>query len=126
MINGFDIETAPLSDSEKEAVPSVVTFLMKANGSSRAVLNQQIVRAFPELRLSSARVRKIINHIRQNNLVPCLIASSKGYYVAESERELLDYEDSLRGRELAIRGVRESIEKQRKARYCGLVQGRLF
>ena len=67
--------------------------------------------------ISDARVRKIVNHIRTNGLVQCLIATSEGYYVAETEEELKEYEDSLLGREQAIREVRLSIERQRKIKY---------
>ena len=39
------------------------------------------------------------------------------YYIAETEQELLDYETSLEGRERAINEVRESIRRQRMAKY---------
>lgn len=105
----------------------IVPTLKLAYGHENAVFNQQIAESCPEeIKPNPARIRKIINHIRQNDLVPCLIASSKGYYVAETEEELLDYEDSLRGRADAIMGVCESIERQRKMRFGGPFQGRLF
>ena len=127
MINGFSQETAPLSDVELRAMDFIIPTLKLAYGRENAVYNQQIADACPaELKPGPARIRKIINHIRQNDLVPCLIATSKGYYVAESEEELKDYEDSLRGRAEAIMGVCESIERQRKLRYGGPFQGRLF
>jgi hypothetical protein len=45
-------------------------------------------------------------------MVKWLIATSKGYYIATSRQEMEDYIVSLRGREDAIRAVRESMEKQ--------------
>ena len=124
MINGFSNETAPLSESELEAVPVIVSALKQAYGKDNALYNQQLCSLVDGL--TSARLRKIINHIRQNGLVQCLIASSKGYYIAETEQEIRDYEESLLGRELAIREVRESIANQRNARFNGGFQGRLF
>ncbi|MBR5414144.1 MAG: hypothetical protein IK114_14120 [Fibrobacter sp.] len=105
----------------------IIPTLKLAYGRENAVYNQQIADSCPlELKPGPARIRKIINHIRQNDLVPCLIASSKGYYIAETEDELKEYEDSLRGRAEAIMGVCESIERQRKYRFGGPFQGRLF
>ena len=124
MINGFDKETAPLNDSELSELPKIVMALKRAYGKDNAIYNGYIRALCPGL--SDARVRKIINYIRTNGLVPCLIASSNGYYVAETEEEILTYEDSLKGRELAIRQIRESIADQRKARFSGGYQGRLF
>jgi hypothetical protein len=85
-----------------------------------SVTNKAIIEGMKRnlgLSISDARVRKLINHIRNNDLVPCLIATSQGYYIAESEQELKDYEDSLLGREEAIRSVRLSIQRQRKRKY---------
>jgi hypothetical protein len=62
--------------------------------------------------LDEARVRKIINHIRTNGLVRWLIATNKGYYIAETREEVEQYIESLRGREDAIRVVREAMENQ--------------
>ena len=124
MINGFSNETAPLTEKELACLPIVVTALKNAYGKANAIYNDNIRELCPEL--TEARVRKIINHIRTNGLVSCLVASSKGYYVAESEQEILDYEESLLGRELAIRQIREKISDQRKARFGQGYQGRLF
>lgn len=114
MINGFQNETAPLTDRELSVLPEAVAVLKTAYGKDKAVYNDRLQRITG---LSSARIRKLINHIRSNDLVPCLMASSKGYYIAETEEEILDYEESLRGRELAIRNIRHKIAEQRAARF---------
>ena len=41
-----------------------------------------------------------------------LIATSEGYYIAETRKELEVYLKSLEGREGAIHAVRKSLEKQ--------------
>ena len=53
-----------------------------------------------------------------NDLVVGLMASSNGYYITNSEQELVKYEDSLLGREREIRKVRMSIERQRRAMFA--------
>lgn len=127
MLPGFDTQTAPLSDAEREALPLLRQRLLQAYGKDGAVYNDELQRLTG---LTSARIRKCINHLRTTEdkslSVPCLIAGSKGYYIAETEQEIKDYEQSLFGREMAIRQVRARIAEQRLARFSGGYQGRLF
>ncbi len=120
MIKGFS-ETDPLSDYElKTVLPQIVRGLLRKVGKANAITNSAIVRGMKanlNLSLTEARVRKIINHIRCHDLVPCLIATSNGYYIAESEQELKEYETSLLGREEAIRNVRLAIQRQRTSKF---------
>ena len=123
MINGFDKETAPLTEAEVAAMWTLKSRLLKAVGKDNAVFNDELQRLTG---LTSARVRKCINVLRTSGEVKCLLASSKGYYISDSEQEMKDYEESLMGRELAIRQVREAIANQRKLRFCGGFQGSLW
>lgn len=119
MITGFDHETAPLNEYETGVLLPVLIKGLKAKvGHGDAVTNKQIVcKLRGSYKISEARVRKIINHIRTNDLIPGLIATSEGYFIAENETELLEYEGSLKGREDAIREVRISIARQRRILY---------
>ena len=121
MIQGFTEQTEPLTEYEEQTLlPQLVRGLRTKIGKSMSVTNKAIIEGMKKnlgLSISDARVRKLINHIRTKDLVPCLIATSSGYYIAETEQELKDYEDSLLGREEAIRSVRLSIQRQRKRRY---------
>jgi len=121
MITGFEEFTEPLSEKEQTVfLPPILEGLRAKIGREKAVTNKAIMRGLlinRGIKISEARVRKIINHIRCNDLVPCLVATSEGYYIAETEQELLDYEESLEGRENAIHEVRMSIHRQRKKKY---------
>jgi hypothetical protein len=119
MLKGFDNETQPLTDYETGVLlPLLVRGLQTKIGHNSAVTNKHIVATLkPAYKISDARVRKIINHIRTNDLIPGLIATSEGYFIAETEEELLEYEQSLKGREDAIREVRISIARQRRILY---------
>lgn len=120
MIKGFNPETAPLTEYEESVIlPIVLRGLRNKVGKANAVTNRTIVQ-----RLNIAghtttepRIRKIINHIRMTDLLPGLIATSGGYFLATSEAELLDYEQSLLGREDAIKQVRLAIARQRRILY---------
>lgn len=120
MITGFDKETYPLNDYEQNVLlPIVIEGLRVKYGKANAVTNGYIVIKLKALgyKTEAPRLRKIINHIRTNDIIPGLIATSDGYYIATDEQELLDYEESLKGREDAIREVRLSIARQRRAMY---------
>ena len=121
MIQGFQEQTEPLTEYEEQTLlPQLVRGLQTKIGKAMSVTNKAIIDGMNRnlgLKISDARVRKLINHIRTNDLVPCLIATINGYYIAESEQELKEYEESLLGRESAIRQVRLSIQRQRQRKY---------
>ena len=119
MIKGFSNETSPLNDYElRVLLPVILAGLKNKQGKRNAVTNNYIIgRLRQSYKVDAPRLRKIINHIRTNDLLPGLIATSEGYYLATSEQELMDYEDSLRGREEAIKAVRLSIARQRRILY---------
>ena len=115
MINGFQIQTEPLNDYERNTLlPVICTGLRNKVGEAKAITNAAITKAMKGAGyiLTEARLRKIINHIRVNGLVKRLIATSKGYYIATTRQEMEQYIESLKGREMAIRQVRESMERQ--------------
>lgn len=120
MIKGFSNETSPLNDYElRVLLPVILAGLKDKQGKRNAVTNGYIIGRLKQqgYRIDAARLRKVINHIRTNDLIPGLIATSEGYFLAEDEQELMDYEDSLRGREEAIKTVRLAIARQRRMLY---------
>ena len=125
MIKSFERHTNRLTDFErKEILPKVVTILSNRIGRDKALKNGTIVGMLDNA-ITPPDMRKIINYIRRSGLVKGLVANSTGYYVAESEQDLIEYEQSLKGRERAIREVRMSIRKQRKDMYgTKLLRGR--
>lgn len=129
MINNFEEQTEDLNSYElTKLVPSMVNGLKTKIGSSKAITNKDMIKAMKRAgyKVSDARIRKIINYIRNNALVPCLIASSKGYYIGETLKEMETYLESLMQRENAIKQVRIAIRKQISARYETENQQTLF
>jgi len=113
MIRGFEEQTEALSEYELDTLlPVIVNGLKVKIGAENAVINKSIVSGMRAKKfiISEARVRKIINYIRTHNLIPCLIATSKGYYVTNDKDELSCYIQTLKSREDAIRQVRNCME----------------
>ncbi len=110
MIDGFENETKPLTELEQSLVQKFVNSLQrrtKANPCS----NAYIIRKFSErgIKLTGARIRKIINHIRTHHLVNNLVADNKGYYVTQDPAEVERYTQSLYQRAEAIINVAKSF-----------------
>jgi len=129
MIHGFEQQTEPLNEYERVVLlPVIAQGLRTKVGKAKAISNKKICAAMVAAgyQLTDTRLRKVINHIRTNGVVECLIATSNGYYVAETNAELRDYEQSLLGRELAIAQVRKSLTEQRHRRFGNAQQGNLF
>lgn len=115
MINGFTNETKPLSEYERDTLtPIIVRGLSMKIGKERAIKNSEICARLrmQGYRIDNARLRKVINHIRVNALLPGVIATSEGYYIATTKEEMADYIASLESRESAIHEVSVALRKQ--------------
>lgn len=112
MLTLFEEQTTPLSDYELTLVQGFVKSFLNKKGADNAITNKQIVEAYKNkgININDARVRKIINYIRNNNLVMGLMASSKGYYVTTDKDEIKQYIDSLIGRAKAISCIAEKMK----------------
>jgi hypothetical protein len=111
MLKGFEEQTHNLTDYElREILPIVVRGFKKKTGKENSITNPEICKALTEYygldKISEPRVRKIIYYIRQKNLVPRLIATSKGYWVATSKQELEDWRETILGR---INAMQETL-----------------
>lgn len=117
MIQGFNTETKPLTEYEQNLCPIIARGLSTKIGKDKAITNKQICTAMVNAgyKLSDSRLRKIINHIRISGMVKCVIATSDGYYIAQTREEMQSYLESLGSREQAIAAVRESLEQQMEA-----------
>lgn len=115
MIRMFEEKTAPLNSYEKKTlIPVMVACLKRHIGKGSAITNREMCEKMLDAgyTLDEIQVRKIINYIRNDNLVPCLIASQRGYYVTRDEAELEEYIKSLEDRIFAIMDVKFAMENQ--------------
>lgn len=120
MLQTFEQETRPLSEHEKAMLPDVADLVETTIQTGRPISSKEIIRRLKEehnWKTSGPRLRKVIHVLRTSGEVPGLIATGGGYLVATSEKQLLDYEATLKGREDAIRAARLSIAHQRRALY---------
>jgi hypothetical protein len=114
MINGFSEFTHDdLSASEQEAMVIISDRLRKNVGKNMARTNKRMCEILLKeygLEVSGARMRKLINYIRNKCLITNLVASSKGYYVSNDPDEINKYIYSLRQRAHEILRVAKVME----------------
>lgn len=107
-----------LNDFERGVLlPLVVGFLRDAHG--RKLTSYMIASAIRKQghTCDSLRVRRIVNHIRCNAIIPCLAAGSNGYFVATDASEITETINSLEGRVDAIQEVIEALKEQRYIKF---------
>lgn len=116
MIQGFEKYTAILSPCERDLfVPIIASGLKQKVGRKNAIRSKEISRRLQENgypNVSESRIRKCINYIRMNGLVPHLVACSDGYYIATSIEEVERYMDSLNERAKSIWAIRAALKDQ--------------
>tara|TARA_Y100001972_G_scaffold119207_1_gene160235 strand:+ start:786 stop:1157 length:372 start_codon:yes stop_codon:yes gene_type:complete len=121
MINGFEKHTHDLTEYEfKTLLPVLISGFRSKIGEDRSVTSDHIVNTLKTkgYKISNVRVRKLINYIRNNNLVPFLVANSKGYYIETDINKMKKYIESLKQRANEINRTANSLEKQLKTAIC--------
>ena len=91
MLRNFNEETCNLSDDELKIAQAVMKGLKKYVGKANAMTGTKICFGFntyTKFKLQGVRLRKIINHLRNEGEPIC--SSSKGYYYPASNKEITD------------------------------------
>jgi len=125
MITNFETETSPLNEREIKIARVIATKLKYHRGVENAVTNSRMQKFFSDkgTKICGARIRKILHYIRTENLVSCLVASSKGYYIATSSDDMKRYIKSLQDRIDSEVYLKNCLAKQHNKRFK---QGDIF
>jgi hypothetical protein len=129
MIKHFEEYTHELTNEERYVVETIVRRFEHRKGKQNIVTGEQIrdgINKTLNLNFDTVRIRKMIQYIRTNDLIAGLIATSKGYYVANTPEEIEDWIESLISRENAIRRIREVAEETVRQMRSKTIQTTLF
>ena len=120
MIRTFEEYTHELTEEEREFImPHLIKTLTSAVGVDRAVTNSTIVGSInyilkdEGIKTSGPRIRHMIHILRVTNVIPLLIATSKGYYVTHNMEAIETYIGSLEDRLRSISAVLRALKQQR-------------
>jgi len=115
MITNFEDITAELNELELELIPILVEGF-KTHTEANPIkapqivsnMNLYLVKKGKKIKMTEPRLRKCVNHIRSNSLLP-LIATSKGYYVSNSRDVIEAQIKSLNERASSIKKCAEGL-----------------
>lgn len=113
MLSLFEHETQPLTTYQLDTlVPAIIRGMKCHYGKERAITSAKIVKLMVGhgYKISDVTLRRCIKHIQTHNLLTWIIAGENGFYYSRDPDEVKKQIESLRGREEAIRSVRESLE----------------
>lgn len=112
MINNFEEYTHELTEyEEKTLLPVIVKGLKTKIGKENAVTNKEICAALKklDLKVTDARIRKVISFIRINQIIKNLVSNSKGYFIATTKEQVLEYRKGLMQRIAAVTALYHSF-----------------
>ena len=117
MITNFEEHTHELTSEEMEILQLVIHGFRayKKNNPIKAELIVKRMNVFLEnngykIRLTQPRLRKLVNYIRSNSLIP-LIATSQGYFTTDCKQTILDQIKSLQERANSIERCAQGLKK---------------
>ena len=115
-----------LSGNEQTVLlPLVIQILSHRNTKQKVFSNTKIRKVLKEFgeEIHDAQIRKIVFHIRVNNLVPLLIANNEGYYVASNIDDIKKWIAMQNGKIEAMQLSMQAIEKQFEQSKSALLSG---
>ncbi len=84
-------EVMELTHDEMKFVPQLVELLFSHQGIANRISRREIDSLMVVKGVGPERVTDMIRHIRKKNLVPCLVSYRRGYYVATTRSDIIDY-----------------------------------
>ena len=129
-MKNFEDITFKLTSDELEIVPLIVERFRNKPGISNIITNAAICRrlkARRNIETNEPRVRKIVQYIRLKNILPGLIATSKGYYLTSNPIDLVDWLQSMNERRDALNATiaagERDLQALRRAKQTSLFNG---
>lgn len=111
------IHTEKLTTEEKNIVLPVLLKALKRGTEDKPLVSDRIVKWFNENKeqigmktnFTAARLRKLTNYCRTNGISP-VIANSKGYYISNKKKDLVELKLSLISRIESLQAVVKGID----------------
>lgn len=111
------IHTEKLTTEEKDIVLPVLLKALKRGTEEQPLVSDKIVKWFNNNKdrigmkssFTSTRLRKLTNYCRTNAIAP-IIANSKGYYISNKKKDLVELKMSLISRIESLQAVVKGID----------------
>lgn len=111
------IHTEKLTTEEKDIVLPVLLKALRKGTEEQPLVSDRIVKWFNENKVqigmksafTASRLRKLTNYCRTNGIVP-IIANSKGYYISNKKKDLVELKMSIISRIESLQAVVKGID----------------
>ena len=111
------MHTEKLTNEEKDIVLPVLLKALKKGTEEQPLVSDKIVKWFNNNKdrigmkssFTSTRLRKLTNYCRTNAIAP-IIANSKGYYISNKKKDLVELKMSLISRIESLQAVVKGID----------------
>lgn len=112
------MENSRMNDYERDVLVPLVCDILKEHGC-RPLPSLEISNMIRSVghTASTRSVRRVINHIRREGLVPCVASSPKGFFVASNEAEITECIYTLESLADSIQEVIHALKEQRYIKY---------
>ena len=115
-----------LSAHEREVLmPLVMQMLSHRNTKQKVFSNTKIRKVLKEFgeEINDSQIRKIVFHIRNNDLINLLIANNEGYFVSYNRADVEKWVQMQEGKISAMQSTLFSIKRQLDANVKAMVDG---
>ena len=116
MITGFEDITRDLDEKEKVVAAIILNGMKHKIGKDQAVTSVKIIAGLKENKgivLTGSRLRKIMHVLHVGGALPNLVATSKGYYLSDSYKDIIQYCKSLEER---IQRIQRRLDTAKRTR----------
>jgi hypothetical protein len=111
------IHTEKLTTEEKDIVLPMLLNALKKGTEDQPLVSDRIVKWFNDNKqqigmktnFTSSRLRKLTNYCRTNGIAP-IIANSKGYYISNKKKDLVELKLSIISRIESLQAVVKGID----------------
>lgn len=128
MVINFEEFTEPLTDREKELIPYFYDFFINNTiGKENIKRSDKIIKIMTKILMANnisfkgitpVLIGKIVHILRYEIIIPNLIGTSRGYYVAIDDQEILDGIESMRQRATSINAAAAGMERGYREGRC--------
>jgi capsule polysaccharide export protein KpsE/RkpR len=73
--------------------------------------------------INDMQIRKIVFHIRNNHIIPLLLANNEGYYIGTNIQQVNSWIETQEGKIEAMKMTLQSIKEQMSEKMTALVNG---
>ena len=107
-----------LTKEEKQILPALIDIIKERKGKSNAINNNKICEVLNysyhlNIIWKPVRIRKMVNYLRNKDLLLHLCSNSKGYFIAANEQELDDCIASQTERVGSAKRTLDSLTRQK-------------